>query len=175
MCICIVASVDNYFRQYNYSFSVQVFDKTTNNGEEIFRTLESEDSTTIFEMIRSGKISPAQSLGSDRLTIIHYICQLGKLHLLKDIASTQPESIVHTVLSKYSLLHCACEHGQDCIVKYLIDNGLYNEMVLTGEGNSSPLHLAVVGGHLSVVAYLIEHSLCHTMLVDKDGNTLIHT
>ena len=126
-------------------------------------------------MIQNGNLSPAQPLGSDHLTIIHYICQLGKLDILKHFASTHPESIVHTVLSHNSLLHCACKHGQVCIVKYLIDNGLYNETVLTGEGNSSPLHLAVVRGHLSVVAYLIEQSLCHTMLVDNDGNTLIHT
>ena len=160
--------------EYNYSFSEQVFDKTTNNGEEIFQTLELEDSTSIFEMIQSGKVSPAQPLGSDRLTIIHYICQLGKLQLLKDIASTHPESIVHTVLSQYSLLHCACKHGQVCIVQYLIDNGLYDETVLTTDGDSSPLHLAVEEGQLSVVVYLIEHSVCHPMLVDKDGNTPIH-
>ena len=124
-------------------------------------------------MIQSGKVSPAQPLGSDRLTIIHYICQLGKLHLLKEIASTHPESIVHTVLSQYSLLHCACKHGQICIVQYLIDNGLYDETVLTTDGDSSPLHLAVEGGQLSVVAYLIEQSICHPVLVDKDGNTPI--
>ena len=91
------------------------------------------------------------------------------------IASMHPECIVQTVLYQYSLLHCACEHGQVCIVQYLIDNGLYDEMILTMDGASSPLHLAVEAGHLGTVNYLLDHSPCNPMLVDEGGDYIIHT
>ena len=151
------------------------YDKVSSVQEEILKTLESGNSDTILAIVRSGQFSPAQPLGTDNLTLLHYLCQHGKLVALKKIAFTHPECIIQTVLCQYSLLHCACKHGQVCIVQYLIDNGLYDETMMTMDGASSPLHLAVKSGHLGTVNYLLDHSPCYPMLVDEGGDYLIHT
>ena len=141
----------------------------------IEKTLESGNSDTNPAIVKSGRFSPAQPLGTDKLTVLLNVCQHGKLEVLKEIASTHPECMIQAVLCQYSLLHCACNHDQVYIIQYLIDNGLYDETILIADEASSPLHLAVKAGHLATVNYLLEHSPCNPMLVDKDGDCLMHT
>ena len=159
---------------YYNSYSKHKVD-TASILEEILENIESKDSNTILVTFKSGTFSPAQPIGTDQLSLLHYLCQYGKLDVLKSIACTHPECFLQAVLCQYSLLHCACKHGQVSIVQYLIDNGLYNEAILTTDGASNPLHLAVEAGHLDTLKYLLAYCPCNPMLIDNDGDYLIHT
>ena len=72
-----------------------------------------------------------------------------------------------------SLLHVAAEHGQEEVVRLLLEAGAICNLATTHRG-ITPLHLAAMNGHLEVLGTLLEAKASHDQATTDYGGTALH-
>ena len=120
--------------------------------------------------------------GSEFQDTLFHLSRKGSLvwlkPLLEDLEDKNPGD-----KDKYTLMHCAAEHGQLNIVKYLVplldDKNSkagprkYPKLGFT-EDQVTPLHLAAWEGHLPVIEFLVPHLNGDINPAKADGFTVLH-
>ena len=121
--------------------------------------------------------------GVDCLDTLFFLCKKGHLDILKcflqECLNKNPGD-----KDKYTLMHCAAEHGQLIIVEYLVplldDKNpkagpiKYDDEDELTQDQETPLHLAAEGGHLPVIEFLVPHLNGEINPATSDGMTVLH-
>ena len=113
------------------------------------------------------------------------LCKQGNLRLLTPLIQRSKDKNPGDK-DKYTILHCAAEHGQLKIVQYLVP--LLNDKLpktvtrkypstLGGTitiDNETPLHRAALNGHLSIIEFMVPHLNDDINPARGDGVTVLH-
>lgn len=107
---------------------------------------------------------------------VYYASRHGHFHLLVRLIERHNCNAHYKTPRGTTLLHLACLHGHDDIVKYLTSSSIQLDPSAKNRLGSTPLHLACVGGHPHIVQYLIENLHCDPRCVgEPDEETPLHT
>ena len=114
------------------------------------------------------------------------LCKRGNLKLLTPLIQRSKDKNPGDK-DKYTILHCAAEHGQLKIVQYLVPL-LNDKLPKTGPrkylsvlgktitiDKETPLHLAALKGHLSIIEFMVPYLNDDINPADGDGWTVLHT
>ena len=109
------------------------------------------------------------------------LCKRGNLKLLAPLIQRSKDKNPGDK-DKYTILHCATEHGHLNIVQYLLPL-LKNKLPKTGlrtlsngftVRSETPLHLATRNGHLSIIEFMVPHLNGDINPARGDGMTVLH-
>ena len=109
------------------------------------------------------------------------LCKRGNLKLLAPLIQRSKDKNPGDK-DKYTILHCATEHGHLNIVQYLLPL-LKNKLPKTGlrtlsngftVRSETPLHLATRNGHLSIIEFMVPHLNGDINPARGDGSTVLH-
>ena len=107
---------------------------------------------------------------------LYYASRYGHFHLLVRLIERHNCNAYYKTPRGTTLLHLACLHGHDDIVKYLTCSPVRLDPSARNRLGSTPLHLACVGGYPHIVQYLIENLHCNPNCVgEPDDETPLHT
>lgn len=107
---------------------------------------------------------------------VYYASRYGHFHLLVRLIERYNCNAYYKTPRGTTLLHLACLHGHDDIVKYLTSSSIRLDPSARNRLGSTPLHLACVGGHPHIVQFLIENLHCNPKCVgEPDLETPLHT
>ena len=105
---------------------------------------------------------------------IYYASRHGHYCLLRRLIERYRCNAYYTTPRGTTLLHLACLHGHEDIVKYLTSPSIGLDPSAKNKLGSTPLHLACVGGHSSVMQFLIENLHCDPQCLELEEAPL-HT
>jgi ankyrin repeat protein/GTPase SAR1 family protein len=106
---------------------------------------------------------------------LYYASRYGHFHLVQRLIERHKCDVHYKTPRGTTLLHLACLHGHDDIVKYLTSPPNRLDPSAKNRLGSTPLHLSCVGGHPLIVQYLIENLHCDPQSSGELEETPLHT
>ena len=92
------------------------------------------------------------------ITPIHYSCRSRSSDVAIQILTRYPHLINDDHYGR-SMLHCACEHGNMNLIKFIFGNSSFDiDYNAVDDDGNTPLHLACIKGRFEVVKYLLEEA-----------------
>uniref|UniRef100_A0A0E0I0J3 PGG domain-containing protein n=1 Tax=Oryza nivara TaxID=4536 RepID=A0A0E0I0J3_ORYNI len=118
-----------------------------------------------------GRRSPALFTGREGRTALHVAATKSAV-MIDEIMETCPDFSELVDNRGRNFLHCAVEHGQGSVVRYICQDDRFAMLLnaTDSEGNT-PLHLAVEYACPRVLSSLLQTARVETDIVNKDGRT----
>ncbi|KAL6856972.1 hypothetical protein ACP4OV_018354 [Aristida adscensionis] len=103
---------------------------------------------------------------------VHIAAMKGNIRIIDELIKKCPDYFELVDHKGRNLLHCAVEHNQVQVVRYLCRNNIFAMLLnaMDYDGNT-PLHLAAMYGFPRIVSLLLETRTVKTFLTNKDGLT----
>ncbi|KAL6856973.1 hypothetical protein ACP4OV_018355 [Aristida adscensionis] len=103
---------------------------------------------------------------------VHTAAMKGNIRIIDELIKKCPDYSELVDYKGRNLLHCAVEHNQVQVVRYLCQNNIFAMLlnVMDYDGNT-PLYLAAIYGFPRIVRLLLETRSVKTFLINKDGLT----
>uniref|UniRef100_A0A0E0AKU9 PGG domain-containing protein n=1 Tax=Oryza glumipatula TaxID=40148 RepID=A0A0E0AKU9_9ORYZ len=126
----------------------------------------------IIRLFLNTEASVARICDNDGLFPLHHAAILGSTVMIDEIMETCPDFSELVDNRGRNFLHCAVEHGQDSVVRYICQDDRFAMLLnaTDSEGNT-PLHLAVKYACPRVLSSLLQTARVETDIVNKDGRT----
>lgn len=118
----------------------------------------------IIRLFLNTEASVARICDNNGLFPLHHAAILGSTVMIDEIMETCPDFSELVDNRGRNFLHCAVEHGQGSVVRYICQDAT------DSEGNT-PLHLAVEYACPRVLSSLLQTARVETDIVNKDGRT----
>lgn len=125
-------------------------------------------------LIRLGA-NPNYSEGTVIKPSVYYASRYGHFLLLRRLIERHKCDAYYKTPRGTTLLHLACLHGHEDIVKYLTSPPIRLDPSAKNRLGSTPLHLSCVGGHPCIVQFLIENLHCDPKCIAQLEETPLHT
>ena len=153
------------------SSGIAVSSTTQSVTEKLFELIQYNDSNELEEMLKDEQIDP-NSANSNKWSLLHLTCQLGRLCCLKVLLAHPSINVNIRGPERITPLFVAIDcKNHFCVAELLahpkINVNLYNDQMTT------PLHLAVIVGHLESVKLLLQHPKIDTTAKDGNGKTAL--
>ncbi|KAL6856975.1 hypothetical protein ACP4OV_018357 [Aristida adscensionis] len=128
----------------------------------------------VVELFLGGNKSIEQAHISNKhgLFPVHTATMMGNIRIIDELIKKCPDYFELVDHKGRNLLHCAVEHNQVQVVRYLCRNNIFAMLLnaMDYDGNT-PLHLAVIYGSPQIVSLLLKTRTVETFLTNKDGLT----
>ncbi|KAL6856970.1 hypothetical protein ACP4OV_018352 [Aristida adscensionis] len=155
------------------------------DGPTLLTRVDSSGRTPLHVAIEYGRLDVVELfLGEDKsieqahisdnhgLFPVHIAAMCGRIRIIDELIKKCPDYFELVDHKGRNLLHCAVEHNQVQMVRYLCQNNIF-AMLLNAkdyDGNT-PLHLATIYGFPRIVSLLLKATTVKTFLTNKDGLT----
>lgn len=126
----------------------------------------------IIRLFLNTEASVARICDNNGLFPLHHAAILGSTVMIDEIMETCPDFSELVDNRGRNFLHCAVEHGQDSVVRYICQDDRFAMLLnaTDSEGNT-PLHLAVKYACPRVLGSLLQTASVEIHIVNKDGLT----
>jgi ankyrin repeat protein len=103
---------------------------------------------------------------------VHIAAMVGSTTTIDKLVQKFPDYYEMVDAQGRNLLHCAVEHNQKTLVRYICQNDTFSMLLnaVDYEGNT-PLHLAAKRGFPGIVSILLQTMTVETYIANKDGLT----
>ena len=169
-----IACVHGHLNVVKFYISRQNFGETHlgPNGDTLLHYASEGGHEDIVRYLIEKRICDPKSLNSKGLLPMHTACLHGHLSVVKFYQSFTGMVAIQGPNGN-TLLHYACEGGNEDIVKYLITKKHYNPTSSNSKG-LLPVQIACLNGHLNVVKYFISKQNFGGTSLGPNDNTLLH-